>query len=198
MEELIQKAKNGDKEAFTTIMLSLEKDLYKIAKTRLKNDDDIYDAIQETIIEAFKSIKKLKNTEAFKTWIIRILINKTNDIFRRKKHKKEILLEDIKNTETKSKRGTVYAHSVERFQRDWFKNRTEKNGFHVEDRDLAIVQSQWVQFTKRQEGNRVSFISVTYEGILTVMDKDAFVRVLTEGIGREKAYGMGMLTVMRV
>lgn len=40
MEELIQKAKNGDKEAFTTIMLSLEKDLYKIAKTRLKNDDD--------------------------------------------------------------------------------------------------------------------------------------------------------------
>ena len=49
---------------------------------------------------------------------------------------------DIKNTETKSKRGTVYAHSVERFQRDWFKNRTEKNGFHVEDRDLAIVQSQ--------------------------------------------------------
>ena len=99
MEELIQKAKNGDKEAFTTIMLSLEKDLYKIAKTRLKNDDDIYDAIQETIIEAFKSIKKLKNTEAFKIWIIRILINKTNDIFRRKKHKKEILLEDIKNTE---------------------------------------------------------------------------------------------------
>ena len=92
MEELIQKAKNGDKEAFTTIMLSLEKDLYKIAKTRLKNDDDIYDAIQETIIEAFKSIKKLKNTEAFKTWIIRILINKTNDIFRRKKHKKDILL----------------------------------------------------------------------------------------------------------
>ena len=80
-------------------MLSLEKDLYKIAKTRLKNDDDIYDAIQETIIEAFKSIKKLKNTEAFKTWIIRFLINKTNDIFRRKKHKKEILLEDIKNTE---------------------------------------------------------------------------------------------------
>lgn len=99
MEELIQKAKNGDKEAFTTIMLSLEKDLYKLAKTRLKNDDDIYDAIQETIIQAFKSIKKLKNTEAFRTWIFRILINKANDIFRRKKHKKEISIEDIKNTE---------------------------------------------------------------------------------------------------
>ena len=105
---------------------------------------------------------------------------------------------DKKNTETNSKRGTGYAHSVERFQRDWFKNRTEKNGFHVEDRDLAIVQSQWVQFTKRQEGNRVSFISVTYEGILTVTDKAAFVRELTEGISREKAFGINMLTIMRV
>ena len=30
---------------------------------------------------------------------------------------------------------------------------------------FSIVQSQWMQFTKRQEKNRVSFISVTYEGI---------------------------------
>lgn len=89
MEELIKRAKDGDKEAFTTLMLSLEKELYKIAKARLKNDDDIYDAIQETIIEAFKSIKKLKKIEAFKIWIIRILINKTNDIFRRRNKKKK-------------------------------------------------------------------------------------------------------------
>ena len=91
MEELIKKAKDGDKEAFTTLMLSLEKELYKIAKARLKNDDDIYDAIQETIIEAFKSIKKLKKIEAFKTWIIRILINKTNDIFRRRNKKRSVI-----------------------------------------------------------------------------------------------------------
>lgn len=100
--------------------------------------------------------------------------------------------------QTERKRGTVYAHNVERFQREWLMKKAEKNGFHVENQNLAIVQSQWMQFTKRQEKNRVSFISVTYEGILTVTDKDAFVKALTEGIGREKAYGMGMLTVMRV
>ena len=99
MEELIKRAKGGDKEAFTTLMLSLERELYKIAKARLKNDDDIYDAIQETIIEAFKSIKKLKKIEAFKTWIIRILINKTNDIFRRRNKKKEVSFEDINDIE---------------------------------------------------------------------------------------------------
>ena len=51
---------------------------------------------------------------------------------------------------------------------------------------------------KEEAGNRISFISVTYEGILTVSDKEMFVKALTEGIGREKAYGMGMLTVMRL
>lgn len=102
MEELIKKAKDGDKEAFTTLMLSLEKKLYKIAKTRLKNDDDVYDAIQETIIEAFKSIKKLKKIEAFKTWIVKILINKTNDIFRRRNNKKEVSFEDINDIERES------------------------------------------------------------------------------------------------
>lgn len=64
---------------------------------------------------------------------------------------------DIKIQKRKAKEVQSMLHSVERFQRDWFKNRTEKNGFHVEDRDLAIVQSQWVQFTKRQ-GRKSSFL----------------------------------------
>lgn len=61
MEELIQKAKKEDKEAFTKLILEISNDLYKIAKTRITNTQDIEDAIQETMIEAFKSIKKLKD-----------------------------------------------------------------------------------------------------------------------------------------
>ena len=38
----------------------------------------------------------------------------------------------------------------------------------------------------------------TYEGILTVTDAEAFRNALVKGIGREKAFGMGMLTVTRV
>ena len=54
------------------------------------------------------------------------------------------------------------------------------------------------RFRKPQEGGRrVSMLSVTFEGILTVTDADLFRRTLAEGIGRGKAYGMGMLTVVR-
>ena len=66
MDELVKRAQQGNKEAFTELILLLKADLYKIAKTRIKNDEDIYDAIQETMIIAFKSIKKLKKIESFK------------------------------------------------------------------------------------------------------------------------------------
>lgn len=95
MQELVEKAKKGDKEAFTELIMSLENDLYKIAKTRLQNDDDISDVFQETVINAFKSIKKLKNTEYFKTWLIKILINKCNSLYKERKKRKETLLEDL-------------------------------------------------------------------------------------------------------
>ena len=78
-------------------MLLLKNDLYKIAKARLKNDDDIYDAIQETMIVAFNSIKKLRQTDSFKAWIIKILINKSNSLYKKKSKKKIIPLEEIEN-----------------------------------------------------------------------------------------------------
>lgn len=75
MENLIKAAKNGDKEAFTELIFEIRHDLYKIARLRLSCNDDIEDAIQETIIEAYKSVKSLRNTTLFKQWIIKILTN---------------------------------------------------------------------------------------------------------------------------
>ena len=72
-----------------------EKDLYRIARTRLQSDDDISDVFQETVISAFKSIRKLKNDEYFKTWLIKILINNCNSMYHQRKKRKECFLEDI-------------------------------------------------------------------------------------------------------
>ena len=87
MEELIKRAQKGDKEAFTEIILSIRNELYKIAKTRIINENDIDDIIQETMIEAYKSIKKLRNLKKLKMWVIKILINKCNKFYKRKSKK---------------------------------------------------------------------------------------------------------------
>ena len=93
MEELIKRAQKGDKEAFTEIILSIRNELYKIAKTRIINENDIDDIIQETMIEAYKSIKKLRDLKKLKMWVIKILINKCNKFYK-KKTKKDISLEE--------------------------------------------------------------------------------------------------------
>lgn len=43
----------------------------------------------------------------------------------------------------------------------------------------------------------VTLLSVTFEGLLEVTDEELFKNMLINGIGRGKAYGMGLMTVMR-
>jgi len=100
MEELVKKAKNGNVEAFSELIIAVEDNLYRIARIRLKADEDIYDAVQETIIKAFESIKQLKDAKYFKTWIIRILINETNRIYVKKNKEKLVPFEEIENSKS--------------------------------------------------------------------------------------------------
>ena len=95
MNTLIEAAKNGNKEAFTKLIILIKQDLYKIARMRLKCDDDINESVQETIIEAFKSINKLRNIEYFKTWIIKILINNCNKIYKQNRKNNLVDYENI-------------------------------------------------------------------------------------------------------
>lgn len=85
MEEQIEKAKQGDKQAFTNLILEYKEKLYQIARARMHNHDDIDDIIQNTIILAYTNLKKLKDKERFVIWITRILINQCNDFYRKNK-----------------------------------------------------------------------------------------------------------------
>lgn len=81
MEEEIKKAINGDKTAFSTLFLSMENKLYRIAYSRLKSEPDSLDAIQNTIIIVLNNLYKLKNINSFNSWVIKILINECNKIY---------------------------------------------------------------------------------------------------------------------
>lgn len=96
-------------------------------------------------------------------------------------------------------RGKVMPHITAEHQQRWLMEKAPNHGFTLMEGEFLAVQNQWYQFRKLATGNRpVSLLSVTFEGMLTVTDAELFRRTLTEGIGRGKAYGMGMLTVVRV
>ena len=85
-ETYIKRAKKGDIEAFINLMDINKTYMYKVAKSILNNNEDIADAIQETILSCYKNIEKLKEIKYFKTWMTRILINKCNDVIRANKN----------------------------------------------------------------------------------------------------------------
>ena len=84
MEKLVQKAILGDTDAFLELMEKNSLSMYKVARGILGNDDDAADAIQDTILSCFEKIHTLQKPKYFKTWMIRILINKCKDILQRK------------------------------------------------------------------------------------------------------------------
>lgn len=74
----VQRAIKGDKDAFKELIKDNKTYLFKMAYLHTKYEEDAKDIFQETVMRAYRGIKKLKNPENFKTWITRILINTAN------------------------------------------------------------------------------------------------------------------------
>ncbi len=82
MNHLVKQAKKRDPDAFTELMQSQMQSMYRAAKAILMNDEDVADAVQETILTCWEKMDTLKEDRYFKTWMTRILINKCYDMIR--------------------------------------------------------------------------------------------------------------------
>ncbi|MFF0746625.1 type I-E CRISPR-associated protein Cas6/Cse3/CasE [Streptomyces sp. NPDC004111] len=106
------------------------------------------------------------------------------------------------------------AHRTPRHQMRWLLERQERAGFEVirkaADQQLTesgdahelIVRDQVpLQFhrppTERSRQD-VRFTRVTFDGRLRITEPDAFRRTLTQGLGKSKAYGCGLMTLAPV
>lgn len=86
MEELLKKLnRNNDDIVFEEIINKVQKQLFIIAKARLRDDSLAEDALQETFISLYLNINKIKDEKKLKAWLTKILINKCNDIMRKNK-----------------------------------------------------------------------------------------------------------------
>lgn len=97
MKYLVKKAQRHDKEAFVELMELNRQSMYKIAKSYLHNEEDVADAMAETVLSCYEKIADLREAKYFKTWMTRILINKCKDIWR--EGHRECLLEQFPDTE---------------------------------------------------------------------------------------------------
>ena len=85
MEQLVHLAKSRNKEAFTDLIQMNMAQMYKVSLSILMNDDDVADAIQESILNCWEKISTLREEKYFRTWLIRILINNSYAILNDRK-----------------------------------------------------------------------------------------------------------------
>lgn len=97
METLVRKAQCGDAEAFICLMEECKMTMRRVAYGYLGNDEDVADAIQDTILAAYESLHTLQKREHFKTWLVRILINNCTKTWRH--NKRNVSLENGCHTE---------------------------------------------------------------------------------------------------
>ena len=99
--ELVKKSRDGDADAFAQLYSLVYKDLYRVALFNLNNEHDASDAVSETVLDAFSSIKNLRNEDAFKGWIMKILTakikNKQKDYIQTRSDRLDI--DDLGETE---------------------------------------------------------------------------------------------------
>ncbi len=73
--EIVERILNGEKPLYEIIVRRFNSHLYKTGRSYNYNHEDTQDLMQDTYIDAFKSLAQFEQRSSFKTWIIRIMLN---------------------------------------------------------------------------------------------------------------------------
>lgn len=97
----------------------------------------------------------------------------------------------------------TFAHVTVAQQEKWFLDRTERLGVHTKggsvEPSIRVTNRETRTFERKSapsgHGRTVTIATAQFDGLLTVTDPELLRAALTQGIGRAKAYGCGLLTL---
>jgi len=81
---LVARARDGDFEAFESLVSASEARIYNHLVRLLGNSEDARDLLQETYLSAYRNLSSFKGDSAFSTWVYRIATNHALMRLRRK------------------------------------------------------------------------------------------------------------------
>jgi RNA polymerase sigma-70 factor (ECF subfamily) len=83
-EGLVERAKDGDAEAFGELVRKYQKRIYELAYSFTRNPEDAYDLSQEIFLRAFNALDRFEGKSTFYTWLYQIGKNACIDYTRRR------------------------------------------------------------------------------------------------------------------
>ena len=92
--ELVDAARDGDSEAFGTLMRRHQRRIYRLALHLLRDAAEAEDATQETFVRAYGALERFDGrSEAF-TWIYRIAVNLSLNVIRARRLNRKAVSRD--------------------------------------------------------------------------------------------------------
>lgn len=127
-----------DKEEFCRLIRTNEKAMYYLAFSLVRNDADAAEIISESIFRGYKNMESLKNTDAFKTWILRIVHNTAVETIR--KNSKIIFLDETDhltyNNDNSLTTSISLKHAIGKLKPDY---RTVITLYYYEDLSISDI-----------------------------------------------------------
>ncbi len=110
---LVLKARDGDRDAFGTLMQAFEADVRAICRKFTRDEDDAEDLVLESFVEAYLKLDQLRNPEFFAAWLRTITRNLCRSWYRVQKAipDPEILVETIQREDDAQEYDRV-AHGI--------------------------------------------------------------------------------------
>ncbi len=95
---LIESARKGSLDAFNTLVLTYQHQVYNLAYRIMGEEAAASDATQEAFISAYKNLKSFRGG-SFKSWLMRIVTNACYDDLRRRKRRPATSLDELTDGE---------------------------------------------------------------------------------------------------
>jgi RNA polymerase sigma-70 factor (ECF subfamily) len=76
---LVEAAQRGDHDAFEALAIGSGDRLFAIARLILRDTHMAEDAVQDTLVHAWRDLPRLRDPERFDAWLHRLLVNACND-----------------------------------------------------------------------------------------------------------------------
>jgi RNA polymerase sigma-70 factor (ECF subfamily) len=149
---LVQAAKKGDLDAFSSLVRRYDRNIFRIAQHITHHEEDAQDVVQDAFLKAYQNLEQFQGNSRFYTWLVRIAVNEALMKLRKRRNEKTVSLDEDVETED---------GSIPREVADWSPNPEQLYG----KSELGDILKKTIQGLP--PGFRTVFVLRDVEGLST-------------------------------
>jgi RNA polymerase sigma-70 factor (ECF subfamily) len=170
---LVERARDGDHEAFAALARSSVDRLYTVARLILRDEDRANDAVQEALIAAWRGIRALREPDAWNAWLHRLVVRACYRLAARERRRPVVELRLAEDRTTESADGTAGVADRDQLERGFRRLPIEQRAVLVLHHFLGLSVPQAAEVLGIPTGTAKSRLHRATEAMRAALEADA-------------------------